>query len=45
VEALEAAIADGEDSGGAVEMVRVRSDRVVLTPSPAQEAVSRTHLR
>ena len=35
VEALEAALAGGEDSAEAMEMVRIMIDRVVLTPSPA----------
>ncbi|QCG99328.1 hypothetical protein E6C67_36745 (plasmid) [Azospirillum sp. TSA2s] len=35
VEALEAALAGGDDSAEAMEMVRVMIDRVVLTPSPA----------
>jgi len=35
VEALEAALADGEDSAEAMEMVRIMIDRVILTPSPA----------
>ena len=35
VEALEAALAGGEDSAEAMVMVRIMIDRVVLTPSPA----------
>ncbi|MCW2242496.1 hypothetical protein [Azospirillum canadense] len=35
VEALEAALAEGEDSAEAMEMVRVMIDRIVLTPSLA----------